>query len=260
MITPPFPPLDPILYHAHHLLRADDLPFWQSLAKEFGGPILELGCGTGRILLSLANDDPALSGLMTAGLDTDPQMLAFLRASLSPQASPPPTLYQADMRSFQLPDRFALTILPCNTYSTFPAEERIQIAQAVHRHLQPEGLFAVSIPNPDLLASLDEFSDFDLEETFPHPQTGYPVEVFSQWEKTRETLTFHWRYDHLYPNGNTISQLATTTHHLDAPEMYQEELQRAGLIPIALYGDYERNPFDPENSTYLIILAQNQTP
>ena len=59
------------------------------------------------------------------------------------------------MRNFSWQVRFARTILPCNTYSTFPPQEREQIIQTVRRHLQPGGTFAFSMPNPHLLASLD---------------------------------------------------------------------------------------------------------
>lgn len=243
-------PLEPLLYHTHHLLRADDLPFWQSLADEYDDPILELGCGTGRILLPLAQ-----RGKTLIGLDADPDMLAFLRANLPPLEAPRLTLYPMDMRTFHLPERLGLMILPCNTYSTFPSQERAQIAQAVVRHLLPGGLFALSMPNPEMLASLEPFSAFELEDSFPHPQTGHPVEVFSQWEKTPETITFTWRYEHKSPDG-AAAQWATTRHFLDSSEMVLEELQQAGLHPIHIFGDYQRTPFDPDEATYLIILAQ----
>ena len=246
-------PLDPTLYHAHHALRADDLPFWQSLAKEYHGPILELGCGTGRILLTLAG-----TGRRLTGLDTDPNMLAYLRKTIPSQGLDNLSIIQADMRTFDLPKRFALVILPCNTYSTFTAPEREQIAQTVRRHLQPGGIFAFSVPNPHLIASLDPIGEFDLEDAFPHPHTNHPVEVFSRWDRTPETITFTWRYDQHYPNGNIIPHITATCHQLDTPEMYLEELQRANLIPTALYGDYQRTPFDPEESTYLIVLSGNQ--
>jgi len=249
----PFRPLEPLLYHAHHLLRADDLSFWQTLADECGDPILELGCGTGRILLPLAE-----SGKSLTGLDSDPEMLSYLRANMSDENIPSIRLHKADMRTFHLPERFQLAMLPCNTYSNFPSEERMQISTSVADHLSPGGIFAVSIPNPELLASLEPFGDYDLEETFPHPETGHPVEVYSQWKKTTETITFIWRYDHRFPTGNTVSQLATTQHYLDAPEMILDELQQSGLIPFQLYGSYDRDPFDAEESVYLIILAKKQ--
>ena len=57
----------PQLYHAHHNRSLEDLPFWLELAAQAGDPILELGCGTGRVLIPLAQ-----AGYHTIGLDNDP--------------------------------------------------------------------------------------------------------------------------------------------------------------------------------------------
>ena len=60
----------PLLYHAHHNRYKEDLPFWLELAARHGDPVLELGCGSGRVLLALAQD-----GYQVYGLDNDPGML-----------------------------------------------------------------------------------------------------------------------------------------------------------------------------------------
>ncbi|HNB53573.1 MAG TPA: class I SAM-dependent methyltransferase, partial [Anaerolineales bacterium] len=114
MSTLSYPPLDPLLYHAHHLLRADDLPFWQTLAEEYADPVLELGCGTGRILLPLAP-----TGKHLTGLDADPAMLAYFRTALPPHGYANLHLHQGDMRNFHFDQSFNLVLLPCNPYSTF---------------------------------------------------------------------------------------------------------------------------------------------
>ena len=74
--------MDPALYHAHHSRHLEDLPFWHWLAMNYPGPILELGCGTGRVLLSLVK-----SGQLLVGLDRDHAMLAFLQEQLAPPDS-----------------------------------------------------------------------------------------------------------------------------------------------------------------------------
>lgn len=242
-------PLDPLLYHAHHLLRADDLTFWQTLATTQGDPILELGCGTGRILLTLAG-----MGYRVTGLDADPNMLAYLHTSLT-SALPNLTILEGDMRTFSLPERFAQIILPCNTYSTFPSRERKQILQTIRRHLQPGGTFTFSSPNPAILLDLEPTSDFDFEDEFPHPETGHPVEVYSSWARTGETVTFLWRYDHLFPNGNTSDHIASTSHFLDPIEQYLAELHEAGLSLLTEFGDFEYNPY-ASDSPYWIVTTQ----
>src|SRR5215470_962310 len=80
-----------------------DAEFYRDLARETGGPVLELGCGTGRVLLPIAQE-----GMACTGLDLSPAMLAALR-----RKNPPPTLrlVEAPMQDFDLgPDRFRLVL------------------------------------------------------------------------------------------------------------------------------------------------------
>ncbi len=239
----------PQLYHAHHRLRAADVPFWEALARESGGPILELGCGTGRVAAALAG-----LGYPVTGLDNDPDMLAFLTATFPPQQYPALRVVEADMTDFDLAARFALIILPCNTYSTFSSLSRLVILRAVLRHLAPDGVFAFSIPNPDLLAGLPRQGPLEFEDEFPHPATGHPVQVFTSWLREPGSITFFWRYDHLHPDGSVFSTAVSTTHILDHGDVYLAELQASGLRPRAVYGGFDRAPFTPQ-SNYMIVLA-----
>ena len=106
--------LFPLLYHTHHQHVTEDLPFWQSLARWQGDPILELGCGTGRVLLPLAE-----AGHTVYGIDNAPNMLSFLRQRIPPELEDHIHLFEADMTHFSIDERFRLILLPCNTYSTF---------------------------------------------------------------------------------------------------------------------------------------------
>ena len=104
------------LYHAHHSQYLEDIGFWRAIAAQQNGQVLELGCGTGRVLLALAK-----SGSQIVGLDCDAEMLAFLRHQSAPQAGVQANVFQADMSAFHLASQFQLILLPCNTYSTLTA-------------------------------------------------------------------------------------------------------------------------------------------
>ena len=136
----------PQLYHTHHNRNLEDLPFWLELAAQAGDPILELGCGTGRVLIPLAQ-----AGYRTVGLDNDPAMLKFLQTQLGPGIPHSPELIEADISEFELARQFPLIILPCNTFSTLSNEQRLDCLGCVRRHLRYGGIFAVSLPNPELL-------------------------------------------------------------------------------------------------------------
>lgn len=237
------------LYDAHHQRHLEDLPFWLDLARQANGPVLELGCGTGRILLPVLK-----SGKPIVGLDRDAQMLAVLiengrKANLSP------SVIQADMSAFSLAQRFSLIILPCNTLSTLDDETRVAMLQLVALHLKPGGIFAAGLPNPRLLSSLPPLAEPEPEESFPLPFNGSPVGVSSSWEHDRDTFTLYWFYD--LAAGDQVAErfTASTTHRLIPLAQYLTEFQAAGLIIQHKYGDFNRRPFS-HHSSNLIILAQ----
>lgn len=237
----------PLLLHAHYSLTNEDLPLWLSLANRYGSPCLELGCGTGRVLKFLAE-----SGFAAFGLDLDGSVLALAHQ----MAAPGMHLLQADMRFFPLQTHFGLIYSPCNTFSTFsPAERRAILAQAA-AHLQPEGAFAFSIPNPAYLQSLPHISPPEVEDSFPHPLDGQPVQVSAAWKRAANRFHLEWIYDHLLPDGRVERLQAATSHDLSSAPVYQQELRQAGLFLSDVYGDYDRSPYDPEDSPYLILVGR----
>jgi len=242
--------MDPILFHAHQSLHSSDVPFWIDLAARTGGPILELGCGTGRILLRLAKDGHAVTGL-----DNDPLMLQYLRDSVPIQFSQLVQVIEADMRSFQMEEQFPLVFVPCNTYSTFSAQDRLKILRCSLTHLTPGGSFAFSIPNPALLAGQEPFGEPELEDTFPHPISGQPVEVVSSWIMADKRITFTFQYEHRLTGGEIIRNEHSTTHYLDSPQTYLSELRSAGLRPTNAFGDFDFSKAE-KDSLYIIMLAE----
>jgi SAM-dependent methyltransferase len=234
------------LYHAHHSLHPEDLPFWQTLAAQQGGPILELGCGTGRVLLPLTQQ-----GFQVVGLDSDLAMLACLRAQTDGLTPP---IFQADMSAFHLGRLFSLILLPCNTFSTLTFAQRQGTLACAHRHLQREGVFAISLPNPTLLAELPKRGDMEMEDVFPHPVDGEPVEASSAWRRGDGAITFTWRYDHLLSDGRNERFTLKATHTLQPVDAYEAEIAAAGLQINACYGDFDYSPYEPD-SPYLILLT-----
>jgi SAM-dependent methyltransferase len=237
------------LYHAHHKRHLEDLPFWVELAHRKGDPILELGCGSGRVLMPLAR-----SGWRVVGLESDPGMLSVLRENMEAGLEGRVELVRGDMAAFYLERRFALILLPCNTFSTLSAAQRRATLDCVRRHLQPDGIFAASLPNPAVLRRLPRRSEPEVEESFPHPLDGEPVQVSSAWERSAQHFTIYWHYDHLLPDGRVerISQQAR--HELASPQTYLAELEVADLRLLEQYGDFDRSPYSPRAPS-LILLA-----
>jgi SAM-dependent methyltransferase len=238
----------PLLYHAHHLRHTEDLPFWLGLAGQQGGPILELGCGTGRVLAVLAQ-----AGYPVFGLDYDGRMLAALRAHL-PAGSDAP-VFQADLAHFHLAMQFPLILVPCNTWSTLSPETRRVALEIVAGHLAEGGLFAASIPNPALLRRQPRHMEAEVEDDFLHPITGNPVQVSTGWERSGQVFHLQWFYDHLLPDGNVQRLSVQVDHDLSPLEAHLAEWAAAGLQPSSEYGNYDRSPYQPD-SPYLIMTAR----
>ena len=240
----------PALYHSHHIRNPEDQDFWLDLAKHHGARILELGCGTGRVLLPLAE-----AGYRTYGLDRDAQMLSFLKDITPVGLRSQVNTFQGDLCAYHLAAQFSLILLPCNTYSTLSPIQRAQALRRVRQHLQPSGIFAASMPNPALLEILPLRSDPEIEEVFPHPQDGEPVQVSSAWKRTRQQVAFTWHYDHLLPDGKVDRTTQQVTHYITHKETITGEFNAAGLEICDLYGDFDKSPYTIQAS-YLILLAR----
>jgi SAM-dependent methyltransferase len=239
----------PAIYHSHHIRHLEDIPYWSRLAKAQGGPVLELGCGTGRVLVSLAR-----AGYQTYGLDNDLDMLSYLQENLPPDLKPPPRIFQADMSAFRLAARFRLIFLPCNTLSTLTEQARKSTFSNAVRHMDKEGLFSFSIPNPSLLTRLPEQGESELEELFEYPGDGEPVQVSSAWVRNSELFRLRWYYDHLLPDGKVNRHTVQVKHWIVPPQTYIDEMQTLGLKVVEWYGDFDLSPYT-NRSPSLILTA-----
>jgi SAM-dependent methyltransferase len=121
-----------------------DVDFYRGLAREAGGPVLELGCGTGRVLLPIA-----LDGIACTGLDSSEAMLGELKARRPPENL---RLVSGSMRDFDFGSaRFGLIFSAFGSFQhVLAVEDQLACLDAVRRHLAPGGFFAFDVFTPRL--------------------------------------------------------------------------------------------------------------
>jgi SAM-dependent methyltransferase len=241
-----------LLYHSHHSLHNEDVAFWLALAAQEGSPILELACGTGRVLIPLIE-----AGFDVTGLDHDPDMLAFLSGRIPKESLEKTTLVQADLADFRIERNFALIFIACNTFSTLSAPDRNRVLSQVTDHLQPGGLFAASIPNPTLLAESPEYGEPEVEEIFTHPISGIPIQVSSEFTKGGGWFSLRWHYDLLHPEGLVERHTIETQHGLVDAGTYIQEMADAGLVLSGRYGDFNWSDYRAD-APHLILVARKK--
>ena len=242
--------IDPALFHLHHLKETEDIPFWFQLAEERGDPSLELGCGTGRLMMPLKQ-----AGHQIVGLDIDFHAINYLKNSVKSSFMDRFLVFQSSLAEFHLERKFSLIFLACNTLTTLPKITRQKAYERIYEHLNQSGIFAASFPNPAYLESLPVEGEFEIEDTLTHPSTGNPIQVSSGWKRSDTSVVFRWHYDQLLPDGQVVRDTVETLHSLTSIDEHLAELQAMKLDPIQMFGDYQRSEFQ-HNSPYAIVLAR----
>ena len=163
-----------------------DLEFYLGAAKQAGSPVLDVGCGTGRVLL------PCLAaGIDADGVDNSAEMLE--RLSINAQARGLETRVElADMRGFRMPRRYAFVMIPFNAFAhNLTGDDQIATLRACHDHMLPGGrlLFDTFSATPAMLA--DPVVAPVLELEVPHPETGTQVRLYDGRRLDPATQTQH---------------------------------------------------------------------
>lgn len=243
----------------YDLTHADlnaDLSLLDALVAEVGGPVLELGCGTGRVALHLAR-----GGTSVTGVDNEAEMLTRARRKLAqalPAMQARVTLLEGDMTRLVLGNgRFALALLTHNTFMHFDAARAAGVLQQVRGVLAENGRLFIDVMNPLRLEMLADDRALQLENLFTDPDTGDIVlQLSSSWlDDAEQCLRAVWIYDMSPAEGGAVVRTAVqTAYHYLHPHAYEQLLVQNGFSLLEMMGDYDRAPFE-ETSERLLMLA-----
>jgi len=184
-----------------------EIDFWVSQARESGGPVLELACGTGRVSWPIAR-----AGIDIVGIDLGQAMLEQAerkRAGEPADVARRARFLRGDMSSFDLGDTFALVIIPFRAFQALLEPERQRAALgAIWRHLRPGGRLIIDIFDPRLDLLLDErFKPRREIPAFRHPRTGHTISIDvleRRNDHVRQRLVERWRFCETADNGRTV--------------------------------------------------------
>jgi SAM-dependent methyltransferase len=192
-----------------------DVAFFVEAALAAGGPVLEIGCGTGRVLIPTAR-----AGIDITGLDSSVHMLDVCRAKLlleAPDVRSRVHLVREDMRDFALRQNFALATIPFRPFQHLTTvEDQRACLQTIHAHLQPGGQLILDLFNP-MVERLGN------DTIGPH----YPEGEFST------------------PDGRRVKR---SSRIIDRDRV-------CGFRVEQLYSDYDKSPFGAKYPGELLFVA-----
>lgn len=243
------------LYDLEHQDFDDDISLMRNIASVVGDPIIEFGCGSGRVLLPLAAD-----GFRLTGVDNSTAMLERAEKEIDAfDGSGSIDLVHANMcESLPLPsDTFGVGIFSLNGLMHLESpEDQLAALTESCRVLDRRGQLVIDLfnPTPEYLSHLT--SGTHLEGSWPGPN-GQELEKWSHRTLHPATQTIETRvwYDAIAADGQVQRTRSTfTLRYLHAAEL-ELMLEKAGYVEWQLYGSYDLDPYE-DTSERLIVLAE----
>ena len=233
-------------------LQRRDVAFWQRLAAAQPGPVLELGCGTGRIAVPAAR-----AGARIIGIDRSEEMLArahrrIKRARLAGRLS----LVRGDIRAlpFGARTKFSAVLAAYGILQSLTRERDLTSTfESVARVLTRGGLFAIDVV-PDL-PKWDEYRNrVSLRGRHGRHTTLTLVETVRQ-DRARRLTIFDQEYRARTGSNWRIHRFSLTFRTLSVPQLTRR-LERAGFRILSILGDYQGGPWDPRADVWVILAKK----
>lgn len=241
----------------YDILFADlrfDMDFYLELASEVAEPVLEVACGTGRVLIPCMQ-----KGVAIDGLDLYPAMLDRLKRRAA-ELGFAPRLYQADMRDFSLPQRYRLIFIAFNGFAhSLTTDEQLKTLRSCRRHLLPGGCFALTLFYPGREVVNGPEGVPVLEHEVKDKATGHTFHLFDTRTLDRVRQIQHSRMEiqELDAGGQLVAS------HLSEADMrwtYKPEMELlltlAGFRRCEIFGSFDRRPLE-QDTDLMIVTAWN---
>jgi SAM-dependent methyltransferase len=232
-----------------------DLFMYQQFASRCSSPILELGCGTGRVLLPLARQ-----GYQITGVDLSLPMLEVARGKIAAEdLSAQVTLSRQDMRTLELDNRFNLAFAAINSFMhLLNTDDQLAALARIRHHLNPGGLLILDLFNPDLSRLLEARGQVGLAKVMTDPDTGHSLMRFHSDKVDLGEQTIHVTFvmDELDSEGN----VQRTLFPFSIRYLFRFELElllrHAGFEIEGIYGTYDLDEFDGDSPKMIAVARR----
>jgi SAM-dependent methyltransferase len=238
-----------------------DVGFFVEEAVASGGPVLEVGCGTGRVLIPTAR-----AGVEITGLDRSPRMLQVCEENL--QAEPSEVrartrLVEGDMRAFDLGNTYRLIMLPFRPFQhLITVADQLECLRTLQRHLDDTGTLILDLFNPSLhhLVRDNLGEEFGDEPEFTMPDGRRVVRKHKTvardlWNQVNQN-------ELIYEITHTDGRRERIVHAFAMRYLFRFEvehlLERCGFRVQRVYADHDRSPFGSKYPGELIVVAEKR--
>ena len=245
-------------YDLEYAAHTADLNFYREFAYQAGGPILELGCGTGRVLAALEE-----TSLELTGIDTSQSMLAIARQTLRSDVRLVECRMEAIAECADLhADHYWMAFSAINTFLHLPdSAAQLRALEGLRRVVVQGGLLLLDLiaPEPHYLAGLDGRVVHELSATLPGGDRldKWAVRTHDLATQTIDTTVF---FDTTSASTGVVSRVSDRylTRYIHQFEL-EHLLERAGWRLISVYGSYDLTPFSSDSERMIALATWGST-
>jgi cyclopropane fatty-acyl-phospholipid synthase-like methyltransferase len=240
-------------YDIEHAHFSEDLDMYNSYAEMSGGKILELACGSGRVMLSLAEE-----GYEVTGVDNSEGMLALAhQAFQDADVTAQTTLIQQDISNLHLNEKFRLAFIALGSFAHITTRKaQQQTLAAVRAHLSTGATFIVDISNADARYMEDLSGQLLHQGTWKDENGLYNTHFVSPASATEQHMLELTHFYDQHSQGGNVQRTVVTTHlYLFERSEMELLLEQAGFSIKDVYGDHGLGPYSLE-SPRMIFVAE----
>jgi SAM-dependent methyltransferase len=231
-----------------------DVAFFREESGKAAGRVLELMCGTGRLTMHLL-----AAGVSLTCVDSSPHMLSLLREKLRRSGLSADVIEQ-DVTCLSLQDKYALAIIPFNSFSEITATSpQLAALASIRRHLLPGGKLIVTLHNPIVrLKRIDGLNH--AMGRFPLDERGNVLclNTCEHYDPSSGMVTGQQVFEASDEAGGPLWRRAIDiAFRLFTLEQFEDLAARTGFRVEAIWGNYDRSPFVEEASPFIICNLRN---